>query len=236
MARRRSDVRYTALVTGANRGIGFEVCRRLGRRGLHVVLTGRDARGMDEAVARLRAEEIDIEGAVFDVAREGAAGALAARLRARDVRVDVLVNNAGIYPPGAVLDTDPGTFREVMETNFFGALWTCRAFVPAMLDAGYGRVVNVSSGSGSFGEGLDGPAAYCVSKAALDALTVKLASESRGDVKVNAVCPGWVRTRMGGPGARRSVEKGAETIVWLATLPADGPNGGFFRDRKRIPW
>jgi NAD(P)-dependent dehydrogenase (short-subunit alcohol dehydrogenase family) len=97
-------------------------------------------------------------------------------------------------------------------------------------------VVNVSSGDGSFREGLEGPAAYSVSKAALNALTVKLATEVRGDVKVNAVCPGWVRTRMGGAGARRSVEKGAETVVWLATLPAHGPNGGFFRDRKRIPW
>jgi NAD(P)-dependent dehydrogenase (short-subunit alcohol dehydrogenase family) len=236
MARRRSDVGHTALVTSANRGIGFEVCRQLGRRGCRIVLTGRDAGAVDYAVARLRADEIDVEGAELDVPRERAAEALAARLRERGVHIDVLVNNAGIYPPGGALDTDPGTFRDVMETNFLGALWTCRAFVPAMLEAGSGRVVNVSSGSGSFGEGLDGPAAYCVSKAALDALTVKLAAEARGDVKVNAVCPGWVRTRMGGPGARRSVEKGAETIVWLATLPADGPNGGFFRDRKRIPW
>jgi NAD(P)-dependent dehydrogenase (short-subunit alcohol dehydrogenase family) len=108
--------------------------------------------------------------------------------------------------------------------------------MPATLEAGYGRVVNVSSGYGSFGEGLEGRAAYSLSKAALDALTLKLAAEVRGDVKVNAACPGWVRTRMGGSGTRRSVEKGAETIVWLATLPAGGRNGGFFRDRRRIPW
>jgi NAD(P)-dependent dehydrogenase (short-subunit alcohol dehydrogenase family) len=97
-------------------------------------------------------------------------------------------------------------------------------------------VVNVSSGSGSLAEGLEGPAAYSLSKAALNALTLKLASELRGDVKVNAVCPGWVRTKMGGPRAGRSVEEGADTVVWLATLPASGPSGGFFRDRKRIPW
>ncbi len=227
---------HTALVTGANRGIGLEVCRQLGRRGLRVVLAGRDEGAVAKAAADLRAEGIAALEAVLDVREEGAAEALAARLRRSRVPVDVLVNSAGIYPPGAVLETAPETFREVMDTNLLGAVWTCRAFVPAMLEAGYGRVVNVSSGSGSFAEGLDGPAAYCISKAALDALTVKLASEVRGDVKVNAVCPGWVRTRMGGPGARRSVEKGAETIVWLATLPADGPNGGFFRDRKPIRW
>ena len=105
-----------------------------------------------------------------------------------------------------------------------------------MLRSGYGRIVNVSSGSGSFGEGLEGPAPYCVSKVALNALTVKLAQELRGDVKVNALCPGWVRTRMGGEGADLAVEDSVETILWLATLPADGPNGGFFRDREPIPW
>jgi NAD(P)-dependent dehydrogenase (short-subunit alcohol dehydrogenase family) len=105
-----------------------------------------------------------------------------------------------------------------------------------MIERGYGRVVNVSSGAGSFAEGLEGPPAYAVSKAALNALTVRLATETRGDVKVNAACPGWVRTRMGGSGAPRSVEEGADTIVWLATLGPDGPTGGFFRDRQPIEW
>jgi NAD(P)-dependent dehydrogenase (short-subunit alcohol dehydrogenase family) len=236
MTHREEAVRRTALVTGANQGIGLEVSRQLGHRGLRVVLTGRDVDAVAAAATSLRGEGLDVLGEPLDVRREGDAGALAARLREGGVRVDALVNNAGIYPPGTLLETPPGIFREVIETNFMGALWTCRAFVPAMLAAGYGRVVNVSSGYGSFGEGLEGPAAYSLSKAALDALTLKLASEVRGDVKVNAACPGWVRTRMGGPGARRPVEKGADTIVWLATLPADGPNGGFFRDRKRIPW
>ena len=236
MGEQEAAVRRTALVTGANRGIGFEVCRQLGRRGLRIVLAGRDAAAVAEAAAGLRLEGLEVIEALLDVRREGAADSLAARLRGAGVHVDVLVNNAGIYPPGTLLETPAETFREVMETNFMGAVWTCRAFMPAMLEAGYGRVVNVSSGYGSFGEGLEGPAAYSLSKAALNALTVKLAAEARGDVKVNAVCPGWVRTRMGGSGARRSAQKGAETIVWLATLPAGGRNGGFFRDRRRIPW
>ena len=119
--------------------------------------------------------------------------------------------------------------------NRIGSIRTCQAFVPGMLERGYGRVVNVSSGGGSFGEGI-GPMAYGASKAALNALTVKIAEAVRGDVKANAMCPGWVRTDMGGSGAPRSPEQAADTLVWLATLPPDGPNGGFFRDRHPIPW
>ena len=150
--------------------------------------------------------------------------------------MDVLVNNAGLYPRGELLTLPMRAIEEALAVNFLGTLRTARAWMPAMIRRGYGRVVNVSSGYGSFAEGLEGPAAYAVSKAALNALTVRLASEARGDVKVNAACPGWVRTRMGGPGATSSVEEGAGTIVWLATLPADGPSGGFFRDRRRTPW
>jgi len=181
MGEQGTAVRRTALVTGANRGIGFEVCRQLGRRGLRIVLAGRDAAAVAETAAGLRLEGLEVIEALLDVRREGAADSLAARLRGAGVHVDVLVNNAGIYPPGTLLETPAETFREVMETNFMGAVWTCRAFMPAMLEAGYGRVVNVSSGYGSFGEGLEGPAAYSLSKAALNALTVKLASEARGD-------------------------------------------------------
>jgi NAD(P)-dependent dehydrogenase (short-subunit alcohol dehydrogenase family) len=236
MPRSARSIRRTALVTGANRGIGLEVCRQLGRLGLRVVLTARDRDAGRTAAERLRGEGLDVRFEVLDVGRERSVAACATRLLGEGLHVDVLVNNAGIYPGGGVLSGDASAFRAALDTNLLGAVWTCRAFVPSMLTARYGRVVNVSSGDGSFGEGLAGPAAYCLSKAALDAFTVKLASEVKGDVKVNAVCPGWVRTRMGGADARRSVEKGAEGIVWLATLPARGPNGGFFRDRRRIPW
>jgi NAD(P)-dependent dehydrogenase (short-subunit alcohol dehydrogenase family) len=152
------------------------------------------------------------------------------------MRADVLVNNVGVYPAGDILHARSGAFRVALETHFFGCLSTCRAFVPAVLEAGYGRVVNVSGGYSSFGEKLGGPAAYCASKAALNALTVKLAREVRGDVKVNAACPGWVRTRMGGPQATGPMERGADTIVRRATRSRRGPHGGFFRGRRRIPW
>jgi NAD(P)-dependent dehydrogenase (short-subunit alcohol dehydrogenase family) len=174
---------------------------------------------------------------LMDVTDRATVERCAARLRADGAHVDVLVNNAGIYPTGPALTMTPETLRETLETHLFGAVWTCQAFMPAMLRAGYGRIVNVSSGYGAFAEDLEGPAAaYSISKAALNALTLRLAREVRGDVKVNAVCPGWVRTRMGGPGATVTIPDGADTIVWLATLPRNGPNGGFFRERKRIRW
>jgi NAD(P)-dependent dehydrogenase (short-subunit alcohol dehydrogenase family) len=219
----------TALVTGANRGIGLEVARRLAAQGVKVFLGSRDLALGEEAARALTGT---VRAVALDVGSDASVAAAAKVVGA----VDVLVNNAGVLPEGSVLAASEQAWREAMEVNFFGALRTCRAFVPGMIERGYGRVVNVSSGWGSFGEGLGGPAPYSVSKAALDALTKKLAEDVSKDVKVNACCPGWVRTRMGGPDARRSVERGAEGIVWLATLPPDGPNGGFFRDKKPIPW
>jgi NAD(P)-dependent dehydrogenase (short-subunit alcohol dehydrogenase family) len=222
----------TALVTGANRGIGLEVCRQLAAKGLRVVLTARERPDAERAAK-------DIEGAhaeELDVAQEGAARACAERLKRAKIHVDVLINNAGVYPQGDFLSTPPDVWRQAFDVHVFGTIATCQAFVPDMLRAKYGRVVNVSSGYGQISEGLEGPAAYSVSKAALNALTIKLASQVRGDVKVNSACPGWVRTRMGGAGADLSVEEGADTIVWLATLPASGPSGGFFRERRTIAW
>jgi NAD(P)-dependent dehydrogenase (short-subunit alcohol dehydrogenase family) len=232
----RCDMPTTALVTGANRGIGLEVCRQLGRRGLEVILTGRDPDLVAAAVGVLGKEGLLVGGEVLDVASEASVLACAARLERQGRTVDVLVNNAGVYPGGDLLTSPAQTIADAMAVNFFGALWTARSWMPAMNRRGHGRVVNVSSGYGSFAEGLEGPAAYAISKAALNALTVRLSQEARGDVKVNAVCPGWVRTRMGGSGAPRSVERGADTIVWLATLPSDGPSGGLFRNRKPVPW
>ncbi len=226
----------TALVTGGNRGIGLEVCRQLGGRGLRVVVAARAPADGERAAEALRAEGLDARIEEMDVAREASVLACARRLERAGERVGVLVNNAGVYPEGGVLEASSVELRGAMDVHFFGALWTCRAFVPAMMRAGYGRVVNVSSGYGSIAEGLEGPAAYSLSKAALNALTVKLASEVGPDVKVNAACPGWVRTRMGGAAAPRTPAEGAETIVWLATLPPEGPSGGFFRDRRAIPW
>jgi len=229
----------TALVTGANRGIGLATASELARRGLNVVVTARRRADAEQASIEVRAAaapNVRILPVGLDVSHAGAAAACRDEVEASGLRVDALVNNAGVYPSGDFFQAPDAAFEEAIAVHVFGVLWMCRAFVPGMLSRGYGRVVNVSSGYGSFGEGLEGPAAYSISKAALGAVTIKLAQTLRGDVKANAVCPGWVRTRMGGPGARRSLEKGAEALVWLATLPADGPNGVFFRDRKPIPW
>src|SRR5688572_15886504 len=226
MAVKKATARV-ALVTGGNRGIGFEICKGLAAKGLDVILAARD-KGLGDAAARV----LGVRSHWLDIADRGSVDAAA-----KDIgQIDVLVNNAGVYPSGTVLEAPAEAWRDAFETNFFGALSLCRAFVPGMIERRYGRVVNVSSGYGSFAEGLEGPAPYALSKAALNALTVKLASEVKGDVKVNAACPGWVRTRMGGPGADSSPEEGADTVVWLATLPASGPSGGFFRRRKPIPW
>jgi NAD(P)-dependent dehydrogenase (short-subunit alcohol dehydrogenase family) len=225
----------TALVTGGNRGIGFEACRQLARTGLRVVLTARDSVKGEEAAQVLRDEGLEVLFERLDVTDGGSVEACARRLSDAGTDIDVLVNNAGVYPTEGVFQVDEETFRRALEVNTLGPFRTCRAFVPAMVRRGYGRVVNVSSGGGSFGEGI-GPVAYGASKAALNALTVKVAEAARGDVKANAMCPGWVRTDMGGAGAPRSPEQAADTLVWLATLPPDGPNGGFFRDRRPIPW
>ena len=225
-----SDVRC-ALVTGGNRGIGLEICRQLARAGLRVILAGRDV-----DLARQAAVDLGVEHVELDVAELDSVLACSNRLREAEIAIDVLVNNAGVYPPGSVLSVDEGVMDEALAVNLYGPWRTCRAFAPGMLERGYGRIVNLSSGSASFDQGMSGPAVYGASKAALNSLTVQLARELAGDVKVNAMCPGWVRTRMGGAGATRSVEQGADTAVWLATLPQDGPNGGFFRDRREIAW
>lgn len=225
-----------ALVTGGNRGIGLATCAELARRGLEVVLAARKKADALAAAAELAARGLSVRPEELDLASEASVAACAERLRDAGCAVDVLVNNGAVLFEGGVLSTANAEFRAAVDINLLGALWTTRAFAPDMLKRGYGRIVNVSSGWGAFSEGLDGPASYSISKAALNALTVSLARELRGDVKVNACCPGWVRTRMGGADADRAPEEGAEVVVWLATLPAEGPSGGFFRDRTPLEW
>ena len=231
------DRKRTALVTGGNRGIGLETCRQLARRGYRVVLGARDAeRG--QAAARGLSSEGEVFWRRVDVTDFAALQTLAAEL-GETGGVDVLVNNAAVLLDEGVgvLDVDVDTARETFETNLFGALAACRAFVPGMIARRWGRVVNVSSGAGQL-VGMEGYApSYSMSKAALNALTRQLASAARGrNVLVNSVDPGWVRTDMGGSGAPRSVQQGADTVVWLATLPDGGPTGGFFHDRRPIDW
>ena len=229
----------TALVTGGNRGIGLAICEGLVDRGVRVLMGSRDEANGEAAARALRADGGTVRVEPIDVAEPESIQACADRLAADDVAVDVLVNNAGIYPENDALDATIDQLDRAWTVNTRGPWLLVRAFVPGMIERGYGRVVNVSSGSGSFGEGLDPDhAPYAASKSALNALTMTLddALPDDEDVKANALCPGWVHTRMGGEAAPRTPEEGADTALWLATLPADGPSGGFFRDREPIPW
>jgi NAD(P)-dependent dehydrogenase (short-subunit alcohol dehydrogenase family) len=229
----------TALVTGANRGIGLEAARQLGRAGLRVVVTARDVGAAVETAERLRGEGLDVLHGHLDVSEPGGVDLLAARLADDGVHVDALVNNAGVLldEGGSALDITDDLLRDTLEVNLFGPLRTSRAFLPGMVERGYGRVVNVSSGAGQIADMTSYSPAYSISKAALNALTRQLAlAVPSEEVKVNSVCPGWVRTDMGGPSAPRSAEDAVDTIVWLGTLPEDGPTNGFFRDRRPISW
>ena len=228
-----------ATVTGANRGIGLAISRQLARQGVHVVLTSRDqAKGM-AARDELKREGLDVGYHQLDVTESLSIHRLAEYLRKEYGRLDILVNNAGIAIDDgtSALKMDLDTVRRTMETNLYGPLRLCQVLVPLMRRPDYGRIVNVSSGMGQLSDMDAGAPSYRMSKTALNALTRILATElRRTNILVNSMCPGWVRTDMGGRGADRSVEEGADTAVWLATLPDDGPTGGFFRDRKPISW
>jgi NAD(P)-dependent dehydrogenase (short-subunit alcohol dehydrogenase family) len=232
-----------ALVTGANRGMGLEIVRQLSRLGLIAVLAARDLEKGKVAADTLAAEEFDVPVVALDVTDADSIRAAVAEVRGLFGRIDVLVNNAAILKEGllpedtSVLDVSGDLVNQTFLTNTVGPLRMIQATVPGMRERGYGRIVNLSSGAGQLAEMGSGFPAYRLSKSALNALTRITAAElGAHEIKINSVCPGWVRTDMGGPHATRTVEHGAETAVWLATLPEDGPTGGFFRDMKPIPW
>jgi NAD(P)-dependent dehydrogenase (short-subunit alcohol dehydrogenase family) len=225
-----------ALVTGANRGLGLETCRQLLGRGLRVVMTGRDEGALHQARRELGDDAIPVR---MDVTEPSSIRSAHHVILERVGGVDVLVNNAAVllFEQGDVLSIPDDAFRRTLDTNLLGAIEVCRVFVPPMTDRGYGRVVNVSSGAGQLSRRSTYAPAYSISKTALNAFTRILAETYRNKgVLANAVDPGWLRTDMGGPSAPRSVQQGADTTVWLATLPDDGPTGGFFRDRRAIEW
>jgi NAD(P)-dependent dehydrogenase (short-subunit alcohol dehydrogenase family) len=232
-----------AVVTGGNRGMGFETCRQLARRGARVILTSRDRAKGEVAAVRLQGEGLDVRHHQLDVADDDASARVAEFIRKEFGRLDILVNNAGIVrgrdePRERAMRTfeaTPDGLRAVLATNLIGPFLLCQTLIPLM--QGRGRVVNVSSGMGQLTDMAGGFPAYRISKAGLNALTRIFASELHGTrIKVNAACPGWVRTDMGGANAARSVEEGVATTIWLATLADDGPSGGLFRNQKPIPW
>ena len=241
------SVRRVAIVTGANRGLGREISRRLGALGVTVAAAGRERIRVEAASDDLLAAGADAFPVVLDVCDRAGIQAAVDEVVDRRGRVDILVNNAGILIDGeegissVPLDVVEATF----ETNFFGPMLLSQSVLPLMQAQRYGRIVNMSSSLGTLREigdpdspytEVDSPA-YRLSKGALNLLTALLAREVRGqNILVNSACPGWVRTDMGGERAPLSVEEGADTPVWLATLPDDGPTGGFFRERTRVAW
>jgi NAD(P)-dependent dehydrogenase (short-subunit alcohol dehydrogenase family) len=227
----------TALVTGANKGIGFEVARQLARQGLRVFLGARNEKAGRAAAEKLR-EEGDVIFLKIDISDANSIRAAAEELSRQSDRLDVLVNNAGILldEDKSALTITPDIFETTLRTNTLGPWLVAQAFAPLLGKSQAPRIVNVSSGGGQLEDGADGWApVYCVSKTALNGVTVQLAA-ALPKCAVNSVCPGWVRTEMGGEGADRSVGEGAATIVWLATEAPHDLTGKFVKDRKVIPW
>ena len=238
-----TDQERVAVVTGAYRGLGLETSRQLAEQGVRVILTCRDQDKGRTATEALRGQGLEVVFQPLDVTDPESVQRLVDFVRERFGRLDVLVNNAGVFldssgdsgTAASVFETDIDLVRNTLETNTYGPMRLMQALIPLM--EGRGNVVNVSSGMGQLGEMNGRYPGYRLSKTALNALTRIFADELQDTgVKVNSVCPGWVRTDMGGANAERSVQEGARTIVWLATLPPDGPSGGFFRDEQVIPW
>src|SRR3982751_4719555 len=229
-----------ALVTGANRGLGLETSRQLLAKGLIVVMAGRDEASIARALAALGKDEQSRAVIVrMDVTNARSIHDAHRIVKERAGPVDVLVNNAAVLISESddVLSIPTDAYRRTFDTNVLGVIDVCRAFAPDMAERRYGRIVNVSSGAGQLARMSTYAPAYSMSKTALNAFTRILGATYKGmGVLVNAVDPGWVRTDMGGPSAPRSLRQGADTIVWLATLPDDGPPAGFFHDRRAIQW
>ncbi len=232
-----------AIVTGGNRGIGAEVCRQLARQGIHVIVTARQLSNARKLVDDILDEGGSAESFTLDVTCQQDASALAAHVRQKFGRLDILINNAGIAIDQWVsgFDVSLEAMQQTYNTNVVGVLNCCQQLMPLMRENGYGRVVNVSTELASLTQmELGSTVAYRASKAGLNALTRLLSLELKDepDILVNAACPGWVKTELGGEEAPRTVTEGADTIVWLATLPSSTTlgGGGLYRDRLPYPW
>ncbi|MDA0998889.1 MAG: SDR family oxidoreductase [bacterium] len=228
-----------AVVTGGNRGLGYGICRRLAREGLKVVLAARDRQRGEDAAGKLQAAGLDVVFHPLDVTDAKSIQALAVSLDKEYTGPDILINNAAILNDrsdlGITVSMDK--VRETIETNLIGPLRLCQAVIPSMKRRNYGRIINISSWFGSL-EGMGGGyPGYRISKTCLNAMTKILAAELRGsNIQVNAMCPGWVRTDMGGASAPHTPDEAADTAAWLALQKDNGPTGGFFQDRKPYAW
>ncbi|PIQ28569.1 short-chain dehydrogenase [bacterium (Candidatus Blackallbacteria) CG17_big_fil_post_rev_8_21_14_2_50_48_46] len=232
-----------AVVTGGNRGIGLEICRQLAQDSdTQVILTSRTLEKAQSAAQKLAEEGLKVTPFQLETTSAQDIANLAQWLEKEYGGVDILVNNAGVLldaqrNQASIFQVEIQTLQETLETNLYGPLMLCQALIPLMKKRGYGRIVNLSSGMGQLSEMGGGYTAYRISKTSLNALTRILAAELQGEpILVNAMCPGWVKTDMGGAQANRSVAQGADTAVWLTKLPENGPSGKFFRDRNPISW
>lgn len=226
----------TAFVTGANRGIGLEVCKQLGAEGARIIMGVRDPSGAKNQLDDLHKSGIDAVLLQIDVSDSDSIHELTS---SKLERVDILINNAAVLDRARnIFSLEDDEFDRIIRTNLIGAALLAKHFGAQMKKQGWGRIVNVSSGMGSISRGFGGDSpAYRISKVALNALTIAMAENLNGSgVLVNSVDPGWVRTEMGGKSATRSVQQGARSIVWAALLPDDGPSGGFFYDGKPVSW
>src|SRR6266853_452762 len=226
-----------AVVTGANKGIGFEVARDLARKGFHVFLGARDEKAGRAAEEKLR-KDGQVTFLKIDISEPENIRRAAEEFSRKSDRLDTLVNNAGVLldDDKEALTITPEIFETTLRTNTLGPLLVSQAFVPFLKKSDAPRIVNVSSGGGQLTDGADGWApAYCISKTALNGVTSQLAA-ALPKFAVNSVCPGWVRTDMGGANATRSIEQGADGIVWLAAVAPQNLTGKFLQDRKVIPW
>jgi NAD(P)-dependent dehydrogenase (short-subunit alcohol dehydrogenase family) len=226
----------TAFVTGANRGIGLEVCKQLGEEGARIIMGVRDPSRAKSQLNDLIEAGIDATLVHIDVSDRGSIHEVTS---SKLERVDILINNAALLDRATnIFSLEDDEFERIILTNLIGAALLAKHFGSQMKKRGWGRIVNVSSGMGSISRGFgeDSPA-YRISKVALNGLTITLAEALEGSgVLVNSVDPGWVRTEMGGKSATRSVQQGAHSVVWGALLPDNGPTGGFFYDGKPVPW
>ncbi|TGN19391.1 SDR family oxidoreductase [Leptospira idonii] len=227
-----------ALITGANRGIGKQVAIDLAKQGVIVIVTSRNEEEGQETRKIIKDSGGKSDFFLLDVSKEKSLMELYEFIEGSYGKLEILVNNAGIFADkGNFFETGREEMVRTFETNVIGPLRLTQLFLPMMMKHNFGRIVNVSSGMGQLSDMDAGYPAYRISKTSINALTKMTFAETKGkNIKVNSVCPGWVKTDMGGPNASRSIEQGAETIVWAALLPDSGPNGTFLRDKKEIPW